>query len=101
MKIPRRPPKASSLWAVINLGTVCPEQTMSTVALGGDLGIETSTELKTRLAPLVDQAGDLTLDASAGKPYPHRSNAGPVRIRRRPPQGRPPDRIRRLHCHLP
>lgn len=37
---------------------------MSTVALGGDLGIETSTELKTRLAPLVDQAGDLTLDAS-------------------------------------
>jgi len=30
---------------------------MSTVALGGDLGIETSTELKTRLAPLVDQAG--------------------------------------------
>jgi ABC-type transporter Mla MlaB component len=37
---------------------------MSTVALGGDLGIETSTELKTRLAPLVDQAGELTLDAS-------------------------------------
>ncbi|MCW6026601.1 ABC-type transporter Mla MlaB component [Stenotrophomonas rhizophila] len=37
---------------------------MSTVALGDDLGIETSTELKTRLAPLVDQEGDLTLDAS-------------------------------------
>lgn len=37
---------------------------MSTVALGDDLGIETSTELKTRLAPLVDQGGDLTLDAS-------------------------------------
>ncbi|WP_411850905.1 lipid asymmetry maintenance protein MlaB [Stenotrophomonas sp. LGBM10] len=37
---------------------------MSTVALGGDLGIETSTELKSRLAPLVDQAGALTLDAS-------------------------------------
>ena len=37
---------------------------MSTLALGGDLGIETSTELKTRLAPLVDQAGELTLDAS-------------------------------------
>ncbi|MCC7635261.1 STAS domain-containing protein [Stenotrophomonas rhizophila] len=37
---------------------------MSTVALGGDLGIETSTELKTRLAPLVDQPGQLTLDAS-------------------------------------
>ncbi len=37
---------------------------MSTVALGDDLGIENSTELKTRLAPLVDQEGDLTLDAS-------------------------------------
>ncbi len=37
---------------------------MSTVALGDDLGIENSTELKTRLAPLVEQAGDLTLDAS-------------------------------------
>ena len=37
---------------------------MSIVALGDDLGIENSTELKTRLAPLVDQEGDLTLDAS-------------------------------------
>jgi len=37
---------------------------MSTVALGDDLGIENSTELKTRLAALVDQEGDLTLDAS-------------------------------------
>ena len=37
---------------------------MSTVELGGDLGIESSTELKNRLAPLVAQAGELTLDAS-------------------------------------
>ena len=37
---------------------------MSTVELGGDLGIESTTELKNRLAPLVAQAGELTLDAS-------------------------------------
>lgn len=38
---------------------------MSTVELGGDLGIESTTELKNRLAPpLVEQAGELTLDAS-------------------------------------
>ena len=37
---------------------------MSTVELGEDLGIESSTELKNRLAPLVAQAGELTLDAS-------------------------------------
>lgn len=37
---------------------------MSTVELGGDLGIESCTELKNRLAPLVAQAGELTLDAS-------------------------------------
>lgn len=37
---------------------------MSTVDLGEDLGIETSTELKNRLAPLLAQAGPLTLDAS-------------------------------------
>lgn len=37
---------------------------MSTVELGEDLGIETSTELKNRLAPLVAQVGELTLDAS-------------------------------------
>lgn len=37
---------------------------MSTVELGEDLGIETSTELKNRLASLVAQVGELTLDAS-------------------------------------
>lgn len=37
---------------------------MSTVELGEDLGIEASTELKNRLAPLLEQAGALTLDAS-------------------------------------
>jgi anti-anti-sigma regulatory factor len=37
---------------------------MSTVELGEDLGIESTTELKNRLAPLVAQAGELILDAS-------------------------------------
>ncbi len=37
---------------------------MSTVDLGEDLGIETSTELKNRLAPLLAAADLLTLDAS-------------------------------------
>ena len=37
---------------------------MSTVELGDDLGIESSTELKNRLSPLVAEAGELTLDAS-------------------------------------
>ncbi len=37
---------------------------MSTVDLGEDLGIESSTELKNRLAPLLAAAGPLTLDAS-------------------------------------
>lgn len=37
---------------------------MSTVDLGEDLGIESSTELKNQLAPLLASAGALTLDAS-------------------------------------
>lgn len=37
---------------------------MSTVDLGEDLGIESSTELKNRLAPLLAAADLLTLDAS-------------------------------------
>lgn len=37
---------------------------MSTVDLGEDLGIENSTELKNRLAPLLASAAPLTLDAS-------------------------------------
>ena len=37
---------------------------MSTVELGGDLGIESTAELKNRLTPLLEQAGELTLDAS-------------------------------------
>ncbi len=37
---------------------------MSTVDLGDDLGIEGSTELKTRLAPLLAQATPLVFDAS-------------------------------------
>lgn len=36
---------------------------MSTVDLGEDLGIESSTELKNRLAPLLAVADPLTLDA--------------------------------------
>ena len=37
---------------------------MSTVDLGDAHGIASSTELKTRLSPLVAEAGELTLDAS-------------------------------------
>ncbi len=37
---------------------------MSTVDLGDDLGIEGSTELKSRLAPLLAQAAPVVLDAS-------------------------------------
>ncbi|MCW4455177.1 STAS domain-containing protein [Flavobacterium sp. MXW15] len=37
---------------------------MSTVALGQDLGIETSTELKQQLAPYLEHAGALRVDAS-------------------------------------
>ena len=37
---------------------------MSTVDLGEDLGIESSTELKNRLAPLLEAATQVTLDVS-------------------------------------
>ncbi|MBD8634358.1 STAS domain-containing protein [Stenotrophomonas sp. 169] len=37
---------------------------MSTVDLGEDLGIESSTELKNRLAPLLAEAAPVVLDAS-------------------------------------
>ena len=37
---------------------------MSTVELGGDLGIESTTELKNRLAPSWTRLARLTLDAS-------------------------------------
>ena len=37
---------------------------MSTVELGTDLGIETTTELKSRLEPYLAQEGLLTVDAS-------------------------------------
>lgn len=37
---------------------------MSTVALAQDLGIETTSDLKQQLAPLVDQSGELRVDAS-------------------------------------
>ncbi|MEE7547485.1 STAS domain-containing protein [Xanthomonas sp. Kuri4-1] len=36
---------------------------MSTVSLGEDLGIETSTDLKQKLAPFLAQEGELLLDA--------------------------------------
>ncbi|WP_305803896.1 STAS domain-containing protein [Stenotrophomonas sp. YIM B06876] len=37
---------------------------MSTVALAQDLGIETTSDLKQQLAPLVGHSGELRLDAS-------------------------------------
>ena len=37
---------------------------MSTVELGEDLGIESSTELKNRLAPLIGDAAEVSLDVS-------------------------------------
>ena len=36
---------------------------MSTVSLGEDLGIETSTDLKQKLAPYCTESGHVTLDA--------------------------------------
>ena len=74
---------------------------MSTVALGDDLGIETSTELKTRLAPLVDQGGDLTLDASqVGRIHTASVQVLCAFVEPRAQDGQPPA-LRRLHGHLP